>query len=166
MSLSIANRHASLPVAYRLLPRGWASDRKRRRKAGVPQAVRFMTKPQIALERIEAALAAGIVPGTVLMDADYGRDGNLRASLRTLGLDYVAAIQSSPLAWRAGSGPKPGRRSPKAREEDADLASVKEIALALPKSAWKTIRWREGAAEWLSSRFARIRVRLAREEEQ
>ena len=30
-----------------------------------------------------------------------------------------------------------------------------------PKRAWRTIKWREGTAEWLSSRFARVRVRIA-----
>lgn len=50
VTLSVANRAASLPVAYRLyLPQDWAKDRARRRKAGVPKAVRFRTKPQIAL---------------------------------------------------------------------------------------------------------------------
>ena len=78
----------------------------------------------------------------------------------------MAAIQSSPMVWSPGTGPKPGRRLPKAREEDADLVSIKDIVLALPKSAWKTIQWREGTAERLSSRFARVRVRLAREAEQ
>src|SRR5216683_7303017 len=44
VSLSVANRHASLPVAYRLyLPRQWAEDRARRRKAGVPARLRFMS---------------------------------------------------------------------------------------------------------------------------
>jgi hypothetical protein len=32
--------------------------------------------------------------------------------------------------------------------------SVKEVALRLPKRAWRTIKWRDGAAEQLSSRFA------------
>src|SRR5712692_1043775 len=87
VSLSMANHHASLPVAYRLyLPRQWAEDRARRRKAGVPARLRFMSKPKIALEQIKAALAAEIAPGVVLMDADYGRDGNLRRELRALRL--------------------------------------------------------------------------------
>src|SRR6266571_6903815 len=104
VSLSVANRHASLPVAYRLyLPRQWAEDRARRRKAGVPARLRFMSKPKIALEQIKAALAAEIAPGVVLMDADYGRDGNLRRELRALRLHYVAAIQSTPMVWRPGS---------------------------------------------------------------
>ena len=50
VTLSIANHDASLPVAYRLyLPKEWASDRKRRRKVGVPDEISFMTKPEIAL---------------------------------------------------------------------------------------------------------------------
>jgi SRSO17 transposase len=167
VSLSVANHHASLPVAYRLyLPREWTKDRERCRKAGVPASVRFMTKPQIALAHVKAALAAGIARGVVLMDADYGRDGNLRQELRTLGLTYVAAIQSSPLVWRPGSAPKADRKLPITRRQDPDLTSIKELALCLGKSAWKEIRWREGSSEWLSSRFARVRVRPAREDEQ
>ena len=39
--------------------------------------------------------------------------------------------------------------------------SVKTLALRLPKPAWRTITWREGSAEKLTSRFARVRVRTA-----
>src|SRR6201992_2649876 len=56
VSLSLANHHASLPAMYRLyLPQEWAADKKRRRKAGVPKEISFKTKPEIALEQIEAA---------------------------------------------------------------------------------------------------------------
>ena len=47
------------------------------------------------------------------------------------------------------------------RDDKHKPASVKELALALPKRAWRTITWREGTAEKLSSRFARVRVRVA-----
>src|SRR5262249_14372348 len=44
--LSIANGHASLPIAYRLyLPQEWAKDRVRRSEAHVPKEIRFKTKP-------------------------------------------------------------------------------------------------------------------------
>ena len=38
---------------------------------------------------------------------------------------------------------------------------MKALALNLPAKAWQTITWREGTADWLSSRFARQRVRPA-----
>jgi SRSO17 transposase len=59
VSLSLANRDASLPVAYRLyLPEDWAKDQDLRHKAKIPQEIAFQTKPQIALEQIKAARAA------------------------------------------------------------------------------------------------------------
>jgi SRSO17 transposase len=61
VSLSLANRDASLPVAYRLyLPEDWAKDQDLRRKAKVPAEIAFQTKPEIALEQITAARAAGL----------------------------------------------------------------------------------------------------------
>jgi SRSO17 transposase len=81
LSLSLANAHASLPVAYRLyLPEAWASDAARRKKAGVPEEIGFQTKPEIALDRIRAACAAGLPRGVALMDAGYGTHGHLRTA--------------------------------------------------------------------------------------
>ncbi len=170
VSLSVANHHASLPVAYRLyLPEDWAADSKRRRKTGVPEDVVFKTKPEIALEQIAAACKAGLPRGVVLMDAGYGCNTDLRTGVRALGLRYVAGILPNTSVWTSGVGPLPPKkwsgqgRPPKLIRRDAkhQPVSVKQLALGLPKRAWRTIRWREGTAEWLSSRFARVRVRAA-----
>jgi SRSO17 transposase len=46
VTLSVATWQASLPAAYGLyLPREWAEDRVRRKKAGVPEEVNFQTRP-------------------------------------------------------------------------------------------------------------------------
>ena len=164
VSLSIANHHASLPIAYRLyLPKAWADDRARGEKAHVPEAVTFKTKPQIALEQLRAARQAGVPVGAVLMDTAYGSDARLRTGVSELALSYVAGIQSNCLVWPPGTAPR-RRGKPinnTGRRDEPDLISVKKLALRLPKKAWRTIRWREGSADWLSSRFARVRVRAA-----
>ena len=163
VSLSLANHFASLPVACRLyLPKDWSSDRARRKKAKVPEDIRFKTKPQIALDLIERAYEACLPRGAVLMDVDYGRDSRLRAGLTALKLTYVAGIQPNTLVWPPGAIPK-RRDKPlnnTGRRDQPDLISAKELALGLPTNAWHTIRWREGSADWLSSRFARVRVRV------
>ena len=163
VSLSIANHFASLPIGYRLyLPKEWAEDRARRDRAGVPEDIRFKTKQQIALELIQRAHASGVPPGVLLMDLDYGRDSRLRTSVSALNLSYVAGIQPNVLMWAPGTGPKRPAKSlnNNGRRNEPDLVSAKEVARALPEHAWHTIRWREGSADWLSSRFARVRVRV------
>src|SRR6266700_2910272 len=111
VTLSIANHDASLPVAYRLyLPKDWASDRKRRRKVGIPDEISFKTKPEIALAQIRWACEAGLPRGVVLMDAGYGVDTDLRTSLTVLGLSYVAGIQSHTTVWAPGTGPRPPKK--------------------------------------------------------
>jgi SRSO17 transposase len=172
VSLSLANRHASLPVAYRLyLPREWASDRARRRKTGVPEEIAFKTKPEIALDQLRWACAAGLPRGVALLDAGYGNNSDLRAEITALGLTYAAGILSTTTVWAPGARPLPAKtwsgrgRPPKLMRRDDRPVSVKALALGLPKRAWRTIEWREGAAEPLRSRFARLRVRAAHRDE-
>jgi len=106
VSLSVANDHASLPIAYRLyLPEVWARDPDRRRTVGVPDGIRFQTKLQIALGQIKSALQANVSPAAVLMDAGYGTDTELRDGITELGLCYVAGIQSSTSVWAPDTAP-------------------------------------------------------------
>lgn len=106
VSLSIANHAASLPVAYRLyLPEAWAKDRTRRKKAGVPKQITFKTKPQIALDQLRWACAAGLPRGTVLMDPAYGKDARLRTDITALGPTYAAGVQSNIVVWPPAPAP-------------------------------------------------------------
>ena len=171
VSLSLANAHASLPVAYRLyLPQEWTDDRARLRKAGVPEDIGFQTKHEIALDQLRWACAAGLPRGVVLMDAGYGNNSALRADITALELTYITGILSNVTVWGPGTGPLPAKawsgrgRPPTLLRRDAghQPVSVKELALGLPQRAWRTIAWREGTNEPLSSRFARMRVRVAR----
>jgi SRSO17 transposase len=151
VTLSIANHHASLPIAYRLyLPKEWAEDPQRRKKARVPEEIEFKTKPQIALEQVRNACAAGVPRGTLLFDSSYGSNSALRAGVSELVLCYVAGIIPTIKVQAVLRGGKPGKR-----------ISARQLALSLPKHAWRTITWREGTNEILRSRFARVQVRTA-----
>lgn len=170
VTLSVANHHASLPIAYRLyLPETWASDAKRRTKAHVPEAVEFRTKPQIALSQIEAAMNAGVAQGVVLADAGYGCDGAFRSGVTALGLTYAMGVQSTLSVWPPDEEPLPARpwsgkgRPPSRVRRDGDHrpVSAKALAMRLPAGAWKDVEWREGSNQTLSSRFAAVRVRPA-----
>src|SRR5581483_2993175 len=66
------------------------------------------------------------------------------------GLTYVAAIGSTVKVRTASD-----------REESSPRVSVKQLALSLPKHAWREITWRQGTCDRLQSRFARVRVRIA-----
>src|ERR1700745_2600146 len=98
---------------------------------------------------------------SILTESD-GRDSRLRAGMTELGVAYVVGILPDALMWRPEASP---RRMDKAmnntgRRDEPDLVSAKEVMLALAKQAWRTVTWREGSADRLSSRFARVRVRV------
>ena len=168
VTLSVANAHASLPIACRLyLPEAWTEDEARRKKAGVPDEIAFATKPQIALDQSGQAIEDGVPKGIVLADAGYGNDSGFRSGVTELGLTYVVGVQGSTTVWAPGTAPLPakpwsgrGRRS-KLLRRDGETRPVKvsDLAKALPSKAWKTVCWREGSHGDLVGRFAAVRVR-------
>jgi SRSO17 transposase len=140
-----AERTLAWPVATRLyLPKSWANDADRRKKAGVPEEVEFRTKPQIALALLDQAKAWGVRWSCVTADCDYGDNPNFLAGLDQRRQKYVVAVRvdfAVATARRAGEPP-----------QRADT-----LVGALTAGAWRSIRWREGSKGWLRGRFAAIR---------
>ena len=175
VSLSVANDHASLPIAYQLfLPEVWADDPARRAKAGVPDTIRFESKTVVALGQLRQALAAGVPVGIVLGDAAYGDETAFRVGVTDLGLRYVLGVRSGTSVWVPGTGPLPplpwsgrGRRPTKLRRDaENQPGTLKALALSLPAQNWRKVTWREGTRGELSSRFAAVRVRPAHRDTQ
>lgn len=79
------------------LPEAWASDTVRRAKVGVPEAVTFATKTEIARTLISEALDAGAPCAWVLADALYGSDSGLRRMLEERRQPYVLAVRSNQM---------------------------------------------------------------------
>lgn len=170
VSLSLASRQGSVPIAYQLyLPQDWAIDEVRRQGAGVPETQMFATKPAIALGQMRSALDQGVRPGVVLADAGYGDETAFRDGLTALGLLYAVGIRPATTVWAPGTAPLPpkpwvgrGIKPTKLRREPGhEPVSVKDLAISLPPQAWQAVAWREGTNAELSGRFAALRVRPA-----
>src|SRR5262249_50851657 len=103
----------------------------------------------------------------VLMDAGYGASTELRWSITALDLTYVAGILPNTTAWEEGEEPLPPKQSSgrpvKLLPRDAkhQPISLNDPLPNQPASPWPNVTWREGVAAPLSSRFARVRVRVA-----
>jgi len=127
------------------LPEAWTDDADRRDGAGIPASVAFQTKWQIALEQVDAVLAAGIRPSCVATDAAYGDCSDFREGLAERGLHYSVGVSSTLKVFAKPPrfvDPKPNsfgrphttrrlaRNSPKPK-------TVAEVAASVPKSSWK-----------------------------
>ena len=93
---SYASRWGHTLIDRRLyLPKVWANDPERRRKASVPEDVAFATKPAMATEMVARLLDEGLPCAFVLADAVYGSDARFRRMLEARGQAYVLAVRSN-----------------------------------------------------------------------
>ena len=74
------------------LPTAWCEDRARCREACIPDTRAFATKPELAREMLERAVAAQIPARWVAADEVYGSDSKFRNLLEKQGLNYVVTI--------------------------------------------------------------------------
>ncbi len=166
VSVHAVGERGTLPLGWRLyLPEEWCDDRLRRRKAKIPAAVVFETKPELAAGVCGAAAGWEIPTAPILADCAYGDDTRFRSKLDAQGLEYVLAVSAQISVY----GPETsfavperngtvGRRRSVARP-DRKPESVRALAVRLPKRAWKTLACRTTpAGEQVSGRFAFVRV--------
>jgi SRSO17 transposase len=102
------------------LLKGWTDAPERCRAAGVPEEVRFATKPQLARAMVERVLEAGLPCTWVVADSVYGSDSAFRRWLEERHQPYVLGITSQ---FRLFDG--------ESREW------VKTIVRRLPSKEWK-----------------------------
>jgi SRSO17 transposase len=77
------------------MPKSWADDPVRRRKAGIPGKLTFATKPELAIAQVKRLMAGGARALWAAADEVYGRSGEFRAALRALSLAYVVIVPCS-----------------------------------------------------------------------
>ena len=169
VSVSLATAQTSLPAIYQLyLPEIWANDAERRRKAGVPEEVRFQTKPEIALTQIRSLVNEDVPRGVVLADAAYGNDNGFRQGLEALGFEYVVGVQSSTSVWPPGIAPLRPRPEAGWGVLPGCCGGMNNISRFGERAGFVPERQRSPASKLarrhtrnMHSRFARLRVRVA-----
>jgi SRSO17 transposase len=95
------------------LPEEWTKDKKRRKRAGIPQEVRFRTRHELALEMLlehRSVLPHAWVTG----DDEMGRSSGFREELRGMNERYLLAVPSNTLVrdLDAASPPYSGSGQP------------------------------------------------------
>jgi SRSO17 transposase len=165
VSVHAVGVRGTLPLGWSLyLPEEWC-DRERRRKAKIPESVRFQTKPQLAACLCEQAAGWELPAAPILADSAYGDDTAFRTRLTQLELEYVVAVRAETSVY----GPEttfavPGRNGSVGRPRtvarpDRRPESVRSLATRLPAEAWQTLPCRTTpAGEDVPSRFAFVRV--------
>ncbi len=135
--MAYASHREHALVDFRLyLPREWAKDRARCQRCGIPRAVRYRTRHELALEMLQQT--GPLLPhGWVTGDDEMGRSSRFRAELRRLNERYLLAVPSNTTVrdlegevpeW-SGRGPRPKRA----------FEQVRAWARSLPSTAWRRI---------------------------
>ncbi len=152
------------------LPEEWAQDETRREEAGVPEGVIFRTKPELALEMVQAAIVAGIPFRWVGGDSVYGDSPTFVQGLRALEKWYVLDTSSDARVWlkrprmrNPGSvGAKGGRPLTKPKPI-AKPIPVPEAVAALPKSSFRRITVANGSQGPIVYEYAELTVWFSEE---
>jgi SRSO17 transposase len=96
VSLHHVGARGTLTLGWRLfLPREWALDYQRRHKAEIPDDALFKTRPELALDLIDQALAWRIPRAVVVAVVSLDECAPLAEGLRSRRLSYVLEVPPS-----------------------------------------------------------------------
>ncbi len=123
------------------LPKSWTNDPERCRLAGVPEQVKFATKPQLARKMLERAFNAKVPAAWVTADEVYGSDRRLRLWLEEQQQAYVMAVSTIGPIWVS-----------------FQMHKVEQLVATVPEAAWLRLSCGEGSKgpreyEWARARF-------------
>ncbi len=123
------------------LPKEWATDKARRKEAGVPKVVKFRTRHQLALEMLQEC-GKSLPHSWVAGDDEMGRPSGFRGKLRDRGERYLLGVPSNLLV-RDLDVPPP-EYSGRGRYPKSSFLRLDRWRAALPEDAWTRIEVRDG----------------------
>src|SRR3954452_17786935 len=140
MAYASHREHALVDVRL-YLPKAWATDRARRQRCGIPKAVRYRTRHELALEMLKET--GPLLPhGWVTGDDEMGRSSRFRAELRRLNERYLLAVPSNTTVRDLnGAVPEYSGRGPHPKRA---FEQVRAWSRSLPEGAWRRIEVGDG----------------------
>jgi len=141
------------------LPKSWANDPVRRKKAGIPEDATHRTKPQMALAQIKRALANGVRVAAWTFDEHYGQSYEFLDGLDALGQTYVAEIpcdfwgwvvhpklvyRATPQEMRRGGRKRPFPRLAGGAAKASQVGDLLRHSPAFREQPWTAIHIKEG----------------------
>lgn len=115
------------------LPADWVEDRERCQAAGIPESVRFQTKPELAVQMIERIWKAAVPIAWVVADTVYGGNLDLRTWLEAHAYSYVLAVACNEPV---------GILTPDGQRRQVEVCEVE--ALLLHDQDWQRLSMNEG----------------------
>lgn len=156
VEIAVSDGWVAAPIAGQLyLPSSWSEDSERCAQAGVPDAIEFWTKPQLAGRLIGEALSDGIAPAPVLGDAVYGDNAEFRAQLRRLGMEFFLQVDASKhKGWdhRVQTEIKRVRRHVQTGQPVA--RTLAQIVSGWSQAVWKPCSWVAAGGQTRKTRLA------------
>jgi SRSO17 transposase len=156
------------------IPQDWFGQHmaEMRQEVGLPSQLTFLTKPQIAVNLLQAIAARGELPARwVAADALYGNSPSFRDQVAALDKWYFTEVSSDQLIWRrtpalivpawSGKGRKPSKQRLKTPSNAA--YRVDELLWRLPKTAWTRTTIKEGSKGPIVCDLAFVRINEARD---
>ena len=137
------------------LPKEWAQDKLRRKKAGVPKEIRYRTRHQLCLEMLKAH--GEKLPHTwIAGDDEMGRPYWFRRRLDRLNERYLLAVPSNTLIRDLQVDPPP--YAGRGRHPKRPWTRVDKWIASQPDEYWTEIDVRDGAKGPLVVEVIKCRV--------
>lgn len=116
----------------------WIEDRQRCQETGIPEEVRFQTKPELARQMLERLFAAQVPVAWVAADSVYGGNVDLRTFLEARHACYVLAVANTEAV---GIQTATGRKRLAVAEAETHLLSASDWQQLSMSEGIKGPRW-------------------------
>ena len=140
--MAYVSRKEQALVNLRLyLPEDWAKDRTRRKAAGVPKALKFRTRHDLALEMLDEQ--GPLLPHAwVAGDDEMGRPMSFRRAVHGRNQRYLLGVPAN--TWVRDREAPPPAYSGHGRRPQVPFARLDHWCAAVPEGAWTRVEVRDG----------------------